>query len=251
VFLQRVFDEEFVKSERYAELLAAEIPARQRFDIFIDIYRQRSAGREEQLAYILTALWNLISDESRTDFAAAVSADLNMLEKSELISMIKLLPTDVWQACDEAARIRVESMLVRSIREGVYDKKKDKCLTGVLGTWSNRLLKNALLKEEFQDAIADQLLLDDERAADYIFKFLFGSLIQAFSKPGPWLSHTINAGLKRGDARFRDALKTIELRKYDPEAGKMTAEYLYPQWHEVFERSLADFQPKEQDDIPF
>ena len=54
-FLGRVFDPDFVSSERYAELLAGEIPANKRLDTLIEIYRQRNEGDGKKLGYTVRA----------------------------------------------------------------------------------------------------------------------------------------------------------------------------------------------------
>lgn len=250
VFLQRVFDAEFVESARYAELLAAEIPAKHRFDMLIEIYRQRSAGKTEKLMYMLTALWKSVSDESRADFASAISNDLNTLERDELIPIIKLLPVDVWPACHEAARIRIETILLSSIKDGLYDKEKKKCLAGVLGTWSSRFFVHSLLRTEFQDVIADKLLSGDDRSIDYVFQYVFSSLARSIEKPDWWLQSALEKGLEQGDIRFRDALRFVNY-KCETSDDQETGEYRHPEWNKIFSRLLANFVSEIDDEIPF
>jgi hypothetical protein len=251
VFLQRVFDEEFVQSERYADLLASEIPVRYRFDILIEIYRQRAVANQDNLSYMLAALWKIVSDESKADFAATVSTDLNTLERVELTSMLKMMPSGVWPECQEAARMRIEAMLIGSIREGLYDKQKKKCISGALGTWSNRLFNHALLISEFQDAVADRLLSGDDRAIDYIFQYIFSPLSKSVYDPDWWLIEAIDAGLKRGDVRFKEALRFINYKRKIPNSSGDVEEYMYPKWRGAFVETLEAFVAAEQDDIPF
>ena len=251
VFLQRVFDEEFVRSDRYAELLASEIPVKYRFDILIEIYRQRAVADEENLAYMLAALWKIVSDESKADFAATVSTDLNTLERAELASMLKLMPSSVWSECQEAARMRIEAMLIGSIREGLYDKQKKKCISGALGTWSSHLVNHALLISEFQDVVADRLFSEDDRAVEYIFKYIFPSLSKAVSDPEWWLVEALDAGLRRGDVRFKEALGFIDIKNRVSNGSGEAEEYRYPKWYGIFGDTLASFVAAEQDDIPF
>lgn len=219
--------------------------------LLIEIYRQRAVADEENLAYMLAALWKIVSDESKADFAATVSTDLNTLERAELASMLKLMPSSVWSECQEAARMRIEAMLIGSIREGLYDKQKKKCISGALGTWSSHLVNHALLISEFQDVVADRLFSEDDRAVEYIFKYIFPSLSKAVSDPEWWLVEALDAGLRRGDVRFKEALGFIDIKNRVSNGSGEAEEYRYPKWYGIFGDTLASFVAAEQDDIPF
>jgi Protein of unknown function (Hypoth_ymh) len=52
-FLKRVIDPDFVPQKRYAELLVADIPIGQRFEVFLDVYRSKNEWKPENLRHFL------------------------------------------------------------------------------------------------------------------------------------------------------------------------------------------------------
>jgi uncharacterized protein (TIGR02391 family) len=252
-FLERVFDPEFVESNRYAELLAAEIPVKHQFDVLVDIYRKRSTGDAEKLRYIVKALWAIISEEAKTDFAAVVSIDLNAITRDDLQEIIQLLDADVWSRCSDAARLRIESIFMRSIKEGLYDQEKKECLSGQLGTWATNIIHSALLMDDFQVAVAERLDSLDKRASDYIHRYILADLLDAVSDPNYRLVDSLVRGLGRGDQRFLDALEFITFFEFDSEKDDFSDAPSYPNWHKKLIDAYEHFgEPRSTpEDIPF
>jgi uncharacterized protein (TIGR02391 family) len=65
-WLKRVFDPDFVGSERYAQLLAAEVPPKKHTEALTAIYRDKTSGESKKLKLIFNALIEL-SGEGRID----------------------------------------------------------------------------------------------------------------------------------------------------------------------------------------
>jgi uncharacterized protein (TIGR02391 family) len=252
-FLERVFDSEFVESDRYAELLAAEIPVKHQFDVLVDIYRKRDTGEAEKLRYIVKALWKIISEEAKSDFAAVVSIDLNTVARDSLQEIIELLDADIWSRCTDAARLRIESILIRSIKDGLYDEEKSECLSGALGTWATNIIHSAVLMSEFQTAVAERLDNADGRASDYIHRYILAPLLDAVSDPNYSLVGALVRGLGRGDQRLQDSLDFITWYEFDSEKDEFTEILSYPKWHskliDAYE-NFGELRP-EPEDIPF
>jgi len=67
-FVSRVFDPDFVASERYSDLLASEIPAKKRLEVFFDVYRDKLDGKGENLKFFFAALLKQLDDEDKNQF---------------------------------------------------------------------------------------------------------------------------------------------------------------------------------------
>jgi len=252
-FIERVFDPEFVESRRYAELLASEVPAKNKLDILVDIYRKRDTGSIEKLRHIIKALWKILSEEAKSEFAAVVSVDLNTISRNELRGVIVLLDPEIWPFCTDAARIRTESILISSIKEGLYDRESGECAAGALGTWMRHLMRSALLLSDLQSAVALRLKNNDSRAADYIFEYVFSDLVDVVARPEYELVAALNQGLRRGDERFKDALEFITAHDFDPETLEDLDTLSYPEWHAALIAAFDGFgEPVDDaDEIPF
>jgi len=58
-FLERVFDEHFVHSSRYAELLVSNIPNGKMIDTLIEIYRRKREGEGRNISLVATEIYKL------------------------------------------------------------------------------------------------------------------------------------------------------------------------------------------------
>ena len=253
-FIQRVFDPEFVETDHYATLLIAEVPAKYRFDLMVDIYRDRLTGSARKLRYTVCALWKVLSDEAKDEFAAVVSYDLNRIDKTELALLIALLPKALWPHCSDVSRMRTETLLINAIKVGAYDIRKQECTAGHLGSWSSYLIPSALLSNEFQTAIAGRLNSEQDGAIEFVFKYLLSHVYASTDKPSFRLSIALREGLNRGDIRFKEALAFINATKFDVETFDYSDDLEYPNWNTALKEDFGNFVEKELDqgdDIPF
>lgn len=155
-FISRVLDQDFVESNRYAELLAAEVPPNKRTDMLIDVYRNRLSGDGKKLKYMVRAMLKLLSGEQVKDFLDVVSEELRTTQDEASIRVtLQILPPDLWPRVDEVARLRMENKLIRSIQEGTQPfAEKPK---GALGTWANRFLRHFTRKDDVGRALLQKL----------------------------------------------------------------------------------------------
>lgn len=159
-FLERVFDPDFVESEQYAQLLANEIPPNKRIDTLIEIYRQKLNGDGAKIAYIVRAILKELPEDARSQFLAVVSDEFRTVrEERDIRQALRLLSADLWPRLDEAARLRIEGKLIKSIREG--EIWLDGSVQGGLGTWARDFLKHFTSKEEVSKVLLAKLADDD------------------------------------------------------------------------------------------
>jgi uncharacterized protein (TIGR02391 family) len=176
-FLERVFDEHFVQSARYTELLVEEIPAGKRLDILIEIYRRKREGDGSNLKYVVKELLRQLAEDQIAHFLPIVSEELKVTQDTVDIRLtLQILPSELWPRLDEAARLRTENLLIKSIEEGraTSDGKIIKG-AGALGTWARDFLKYFSLKSRAGQVVLKKLR-QDEPSQQYIFHFLLGVL---------------------------------------------------------------------------
>jgi hypothetical protein len=244
-FQKRVLDPDFVPQERYARLLVDEIPVGQRLEVFLDIYRAKETGKPEHLRHFFSVLLKQLTDDERRQVYEVLSEELKTADDEATIRVIiGSFDGDVWPHIDEAARLRVENRLVRSVREGRFNRHQGSCRGGALGTWSTRLLPHFSLKQEFLRAVWDKLRSGSDEEEDYIFQYLFASL-KSLADPIPsYIESTIRTKLKQGNGRFHDAMFFScpwDSKTWTPELAKTVEEF------KEAEKSFKDLD----DDIPF
>jgi hypothetical protein len=244
-FLARVFDPDFVPTKRYGELLVNEIPVKQRIDVFFDVYRDKGRGDGGKLEFFVKALIGVLSEEEKHQVTEAVSEELKHTSDEAVIrTILRILPPQLWQSCEEAARLRIEHRLIGSISEGRYSTHAQRCISGALGTWANSYLSEFSLKKEAYSAIVTKLRSEDSFEHEYVFRFLLTHLDDLVDKPSRDLELILVKRLKEGNARFHDALNRS---------------YLWPNelWSDSVKQAIKDFKAAESafdaedDGLPF
>jgi uncharacterized protein (TIGR02391 family) len=174
-FLERVFDPYFVELDRYAELLAAEIPPNKRLDTLIEIFRRKADGNGDKLGYIIEAILAQLSDDQIGDFISVVSDELKTtsIERNIRLSL-QILPPQMWTRINEIVRLRIENKLISSIKEG--EVWPDGRIKGPLGTWARDYLEYFILKEEVGRILIAKLQDEDVDDRTYVANYFLGEL---------------------------------------------------------------------------
>jgi uncharacterized protein (TIGR02391 family) len=245
-FLSRVFDTNFVEKERYAEILVSEIPPKYRLEIMLDVFHIRSTGDGKKLRYFVHSLFKKLLKDEKRELFAAISEELRTADDdSQIRSTLQIFPPDCFSHLNEAARLRTENRLLKSIAEGKYDDANDKLIGGALGTWASRICRNFLLKNEFINTLASKLSSMDGRELSYVFKWLWADIITLGSPPPKRIDNVIKSELRKGN----NAL--YEKMLHEKEQGNS-------QWAATFEKEMEAFKEKKpqeefpsDDDVPF
>ena len=104
-FLSRIFDPDFVKSARYAELLAMEIPDNKRLDTLIEIYRRKEEGDGGKLKYMVKEILGQLSEEQKLDFIEVVSDEMKITTNDISVTVtLQILPVELWSKLSEVVR---------------------------------------------------------------------------------------------------------------------------------------------------
>ena len=247
-FIPRIFDSGFVTTERYSALLIEEIPAKQRLNVFLEVFQKRETGECEKLKWFLLPLFDTLLPEEQTQVLDLVSNEFKISDsESSIRTAIQVLRPECWSQISEVARLRVENKFISSVREGKYLNATGKCKGGAFGTWSTRLFPHFSSKSQMASAITSKLFSKDKSEQDYIFKFFFLYQIHdLLPQPTKYFVAQLKSALENGDKRFYDALEV----PFDGFSSYFDA--VKKEWDEFKERPQEEpVQNSTEDDVPF
>jgi len=244
--LNRVFDPSFVKKKRYAELLVKEIPPKQRLEVMLDVFRKKETGDGENLKLFVSALTSKLTASQRKELFEVVSDELKTTHEVNTIRYsLQIFPADVLTKLDEAARLRLENMLIESISEGTYDLESNACRTGALGTWAGRRCKHFLLKDDLINALIMKIHSNNTEEHEYLIRYFWDQMTELVNPPSKRLILVLKEKLRAGNKLFYDQLS------FEQDYGKS-------EWAKPFKKEIKEFKEVEltpfvvdDDDIPF
>lgn len=249
-YLQRICDDAYfpANNDRYAELLAAEIPNGKKLDVLIEVYNRRNATNASQLRLFCKAVMDTLSPDDVSQFCSIVSDNLKTtMDDTEIRTTLQMVPEEYWPTYAEAARIRIENKLIEAVKNGRFNRSINKCVSGGLGTWIADLIPNLSLSNELSLALTRKIASKDRFEEDYVFQYFFHHLSKLQPVPNLGLTDTVIDALKAGDKRFYNALDWPHSSALLPEA-----------WEKAFGSALDDFQEASpasegisDDDVPF
>ena len=246
-FLNKIFDPYFPTDSRYSELLAKQIPSKNRLDILIDIFKDKSKGDvNKSKIFFKTLLGKLKPDETK-QLAGVISEELEQIsEESAIRDTIQILPATFWPKLDETVRIRTEHILAESIKSGQYDALNKRLKSGALGTWARSILEYFISRDSVIESLILKLDSNDILQQDYVFSFFF-SRIFLFVNNEDW-SHdyvisTVLDGLKNGDIRYYNAINISIMTSKDNSFKE--------KFQDAYDNFIEAKPSSDDDDIPF
>lgn len=245
-FLARVFDPYFVEKERYATLLASQVPPKFRLEVLLDVFRKRETGDGKKLKFFVNAMLSLITKAQRSELYASVSEELRVTDSESAIrSFLQIFPENGLSECAEDARLRTENRLLKSISEGAHIEKTGRCRAGAFGTWSGGRCHTFLQKDELATALTRRLLSSDQEAQAYLFHYFWDEFAKFMPVPTARVVRVLKAQLKSGNKTLYDKLMA------EREFG--TSEWAKPFEDELmsFKQSEAEADSASEDDVPF
>jgi uncharacterized protein (TIGR02391 family) len=251
-FVQRVLDQGFVPKKQYADLLVSRIPARKRLAVCREVFSRCERADGTKVRFFFESALAVLSDDEREEFLSIISDELFSTDDEGTVRFIlQSLPSSLWTQLDEVARLRIENMLIDSVRCGRWMKESSQCIGGGLGTWITNIHKEVGLKDDLWRAVCGKLNSTDEMSKAYIFKFFIQAAPDIFEEPPRYLIQTMNRGLQSGDVRFKNV---VEAWKFDLEFCDEDA--ADNPWITSFQKALASMPQgastqDEEDDIPF
>ncbi|PKP58535.1 TIGR02391 family protein [Candidatus Atribacteria bacterium HGW-Atribacteria-1] len=156
-YKNRVFDPLFVEREDYAEMLVNEIPSDEIVNTSISILKDRNRGESKKLETYFKALFNKMDRSQYDSLMKAISNELKIAQQNnDIISIVRLIEPKFWPILDDDVKIRIENVIIESVREGYYDMYEG-IKKGHLGTWAGDIGGYFKLRRELGEAIIEQL----------------------------------------------------------------------------------------------
>lgn len=179
LFLNRVFDEDFVQSKKYSDLLIKDVPSNKIFEVTVEIFRNKESGKIHNLKYIWEGLMQKLSKSERKEIISLASEELRFTDSLNNVVKCIALFKDTWEELDEDARLRSENKLIKCIGRGEINNRGNLNQDAIYTTWLKEILKKSLLKSEIADALFDAIEsrnLDRQRYVLDIFGNYFDEL---------------------------------------------------------------------------
>lgn len=175
-FFEHIFNQYYVKSKEYSDLLVKEIPKWQRANIAIQTILQRNKGDIYALGYFLESLLRQLDSVELSRIYKIVSDELRITTDYEDIRyLLRICPGRYWGNIDEAVRIRTEAILFEDFSKGSYDKSTKQCETnGALATWiSEEHLSHFGQLEKWTRKAIEMLDSENINIVSYINKYFW------------------------------------------------------------------------------
>jgi len=241
-FLQRVFDEHYVESKEYSDLLVSEIPKRQRVNIAITILLRFEKGNIYHLSYFMHSLFEKLEDHEILRIYKTISDVLNSTTANlDIRYILHICPATLWPKIDKVARLRIENILFEDTKAGTYDtKKKEWGKKGLLGTWIEiEHIKNFDNISKWTSMILDKLKSTNEEKG---YALIFLPFICNINRDN------IDYSLK---IFFSEALKNKDEDLIEKLKDEICYDKNHP-WWKIFKKELDDYpEIKYIDDLPF
>jgi uncharacterized protein (TIGR02391 family) len=236
VIVARVLDPDFVPNERYGTLLANEIPPNRRLMTCREIFARRSQADRDKVKFFFAAVLSAMPPEEVGELYEMVSEELRQTEDEDTIRFVlKSFPPDLWPRLHEAARLRIENKLIRSVESGKWVAKQNRCSSGALGTWAVNVIKYFTLKDEMWRALTSKLSTSDREEQDYVFTYFMRYAYQCYDAPPSFLIWVVIVALKAGDSRFKEAVEGWQVDQFL--AGREEQD----SWTKPFAEAVASF----------
>ena len=206
-FMVRVFDPDFYRSQRYAELLIDEIPLNKRFDTLVTVYREKEKGEIYNIGLFVRALIEKLTSDNLKDYLSIVSDELSSVTDESIIRYnLNLLPSGLWGQLSEISRLRIENRIIHSIKEG--EVQGGKCAKGGLATWARNHFQHFTLRRQLCNELMNKIRSGSQAAQHYSVKYYLSYLPQVVLNPIMQKSfvETISNAVRREDNLIREAL---------------------------------------------
>jgi len=214
-----IYDANFTSSREYAELLMKEIPAKKRYDLLLELYKDRSSLTHDNLRNFLNELMSSLSNAEFSAFIQVVNASLMICQNDKELRMyFHYFMEKTYNHIDRLAQLRIENFIYESIRNGEIEYKDDPFIleeveecnsSGSLATWVRTKLDLLSNKEEIIDVLFRKIRTSEGGEQKYVFEYFAEYIFDSSIPLTTYRTNIIKKGLKEGNEKFSDALCCI------------------------------------------
>lgn len=251
--IELLFDDDFTDTQEYADLLLKEVPIKKRYDLLLELYQRRANLPRNRLRYFLNVLFDSLTKAAKSDYIRVVSTSLmKCKDDTDLRMYCHYFMLNTYSEIDKLAQLRIENMMLKSIKNGGVEYHLDEMnnrvagcdAKGTLATWISNSKKMDLLsnKKDLIQELFNSLMSEDVEKENYVFEYfkdiIFNSALELTSRQ---INHIKNK-LTSGDERYSKALF------YDMEFLEEDSP-----WFSLFKKEYDECQKviDEREDLPF
>lgn len=205
IFLERVFDEYYVKTKEYSDLLCNEIPKRQRLNIAIEVILQRKRGDVYNLGYFFNSLIDVLEENDIKQVYNVISEELKFTNSDEDIrTILYIAPAKYWNMLNKVVKIRIENIIFKKVESGSYDIEAGKSRSGALGTWVElEHLLNFENSKNWTRMIVDKMQNGDDGGKAYVENYFWDNIFQLNKNEITYsLKHYFISGLENKNSKI-------------------------------------------------
>ena len=143
--MELLLDEDFTDTQEYADLLMKEIPTKKRYDLLLELYKQKEELPQHKLKKFVDTLLSTLTKASRSDFIRVVSSSmLKCKDNDDLRMYFHYFMVNTYSELDRLVQLRMEDLIIKSITRGAmenhYDSDTEQMVRvcnsgGSLATW--------------------------------------------------------------------------------------------------------------------
>ena len=212
-----LLDDDFTDTQEYADLLLKEVPTKKRYDLILELYQRRADLPRKKLKFFLIVLFSSLTKAAKSDFVRVVSSSLMKCKDDNNLRMYcHYFMKDTYAEIDKLAQLRIENMMLKSIKNGRVSYNLDEMgnevagcdYKGSLATWISDSEKLDLLsnKNEIIQELFYGLMSEDVERENYVFEYFRGIVFNSNLELTQRQIKHVKSKLNSGDKRYSDAL---------------------------------------------
>lgn len=177
-FMKRIYDEHYVPTKEYSDLLVSEIPLAKRLDVAIELIKNSRHIRGKTLMTFSSSFIASLDPDLLGEFDHIMSDSYKSAGNQALFDLFRIYPVENWDRLDNAVRIRVENIVKNDIKEGRCNEKGDIIGMGRLGAWLSGELKYLSSRDEIHDILIKKLSSSDRDFKQYALEWFWNDIVE-------------------------------------------------------------------------
>lgn len=171
LFLKRVFDKDFVQSQKYADLIVKDVPKNKLFEVTIEIFRQKENGKIHNLNYIWKSVYCKLSYEEKKEIIDLVSEELRFTDSLKSVIRCIALFENEWNGIDEDSRLRAENKIIQIISLAEKNHHGQTNEFGIYASWLTSIIKNSSLRSEIAEKLYESIESRDQDRQRFVLDY--------------------------------------------------------------------------------
>lgn len=240
IFLQRVFDEDFVEDKKYSDILVRSIPSTKYFEVMIELFKNKNDGATKNIKYVWSSLINELNDEQKKELHELASEELRFTDSPLIVIKCIGLFSKSWDQIDEDARFRAENKIIKLIPLSEKDIYGNLTQEGIYVTWLTSIIDKSVLIGTIADELENLFLTRNQNKQRFVLEY-FGRDLKKLDE---------NLVLASFDDHFIEELKNGNELVYNYLSRKHR---INSKEYAKFKVHLDEFKvkPEPEDDLPF